>query len=260
MDDAGERKIPLENTYFTIGVFAKRAGVSVRTLQYYDSIGLLTPSKYSEAGRRLYCNDDVVTLQQIVTLKYIGLSLYEIKTLITMDAIELPQMLRQQKRILKEKIRQMKHVIHAIEVAEQVAETGTSMDLERFVDIIKEVNMSKESNWLDQFLTQDQQQTVQAQMGTLSEQKQQGEAWKQLFEDIQAYLSHEPDKTQEQILIDRWESLIYVTVGDDQRLQENVEEAYAQLTMHMAVANFPEEVREWLQKMQDASDFIKRSR
>lgn len=65
-----------------IGEFAKRSGVTVKTLLHYDKIGLLQPSLKTQAGYRIYCDEDFIKLQQIITLKFIGLSLEEIKQLI----------------------------------------------------------------------------------------------------------------------------------------------------------------------------------
>ena len=61
-----------------MGQLAKRGNVSIRTLQYYDKIGLLKPSSISEGGRRLYNDNDITVLHQIITLKSLGLSLKEI--------------------------------------------------------------------------------------------------------------------------------------------------------------------------------------
>ncbi len=63
----------------TIGELAKRMGVTVRTLQYYDKEGILKPSAFSAGGRRLYAAKDVVRLHQILSFKYLGFSLEEIK-------------------------------------------------------------------------------------------------------------------------------------------------------------------------------------
>ena len=59
--------------------FARLAGVTVRTLHHYDRIGLLKPSSYTSAGYRLYRKQDLIRLQQIVTLKFIGFSLNQIR-------------------------------------------------------------------------------------------------------------------------------------------------------------------------------------
>ena len=62
-----------------IGDLAKQTGVSVRTLHYYEEIGLLSPSHRTETGYRLYAEDDIIRLQQIVSLRQIGFSLAQIR-------------------------------------------------------------------------------------------------------------------------------------------------------------------------------------
>ena len=55
--------------YMTVGQAAKKMGVTVRTLQYYDREGLLPPSGESEGGRRLYTDKDLIKLHQILSMK-----------------------------------------------------------------------------------------------------------------------------------------------------------------------------------------------
>lgn len=62
--------------------FALRAGVTVRTLHHYDRLGLLRPSDYTASGYRLYGERDFARLQQIMTLKFIGLPLKQIKAIV----------------------------------------------------------------------------------------------------------------------------------------------------------------------------------
>ncbi len=74
---AKHRAIPLG--FMTVGEVAKKIGVTVRTLQYYDKEGLLSPSAESEGGRSLYTDKDLVILHQIISLKSLGFSLDDIK-------------------------------------------------------------------------------------------------------------------------------------------------------------------------------------
>ena len=60
--------------YMTVGQLAGKMNTTVRTLQYYDKEGLLTPSAVSEGGRRLYTDRDVIRLHQIMSLKSLGFS------------------------------------------------------------------------------------------------------------------------------------------------------------------------------------------
>jgi DNA-binding transcriptional MerR regulator len=65
---------------YPIGEFAKKTGQTIRTLHYYDEIGILKPSRISSSGRRFYSEDEMITLQKIVALKFLGFSLEEIKS------------------------------------------------------------------------------------------------------------------------------------------------------------------------------------
>ncbi len=66
--------------YLTVGELARRVGVTVRTIQYYDQQGLLSPSAKGPQNQRLYTEDNVKDLYRILTLKYLGLSLAQIKS------------------------------------------------------------------------------------------------------------------------------------------------------------------------------------
>lgn len=69
-----------EPEYFSVGELAQRVGVTVRTIQYYDQAGLLSPSAKGPQNQRLYTEENVQDMYRILTLKYLGLSLAEIKS------------------------------------------------------------------------------------------------------------------------------------------------------------------------------------
>ena len=81
-----DKKLPQD--YMTVGEMAKKMGVTVRTLQYYDKQGCSPPSAESEGGRRLYTDRDMILLHQILSLKHLGFSLDAIKNHLT--ALETP--------------------------------------------------------------------------------------------------------------------------------------------------------------------------
>lgn len=56
---------------YSIGQFAKKTGLTIRALRYYDEKGLLTPAHISQGGQRLYNDDNILTVQKIVTYKYL---------------------------------------------------------------------------------------------------------------------------------------------------------------------------------------------
>lgn len=75
---AGERNATV-STYMTVGEVADLAGVTVRSIQYYDQQGILSPSAKGRQNQRLYTPADIERLQCILVLKYAGLSLAQIK-------------------------------------------------------------------------------------------------------------------------------------------------------------------------------------
>jgi DNA-binding transcriptional MerR regulator len=73
-------------------------GVSVRTLHHYDAIGLLHPSKRLESGRRLYSSADLLKLQQILTLRYLGFQLRQVRELLERTDFDVLASLRIQRK------------------------------------------------------------------------------------------------------------------------------------------------------------------
>ena len=66
----------------TVNEVSKIAGVSIRTLQYYDQIGLLKPAEYTESGYRLYDDTAMERLQQILLFRELEFPLKEIKAIV----------------------------------------------------------------------------------------------------------------------------------------------------------------------------------
>ncbi|THG88706.1 MerR family transcriptional regulator, partial [Alkalihalobacillus alcalophilus ATCC 27647 = CGMCC 1.3604] len=87
----------------TIGQFAKLVGSTVRTLRYYDKIGLLTPKNLNKNGRKVYTRLDWELFQQIMILKHFGLSLNEIKEQMTNQKLKNRELLRVQKQLIEKK-------------------------------------------------------------------------------------------------------------------------------------------------------------
>ena len=70
---------------YTTGELAKKCGVSVRTVQYYDERGILVPTDLTEGGRRLFSEDDVATLETICFLRDLDISIKDIAEILKSD-------------------------------------------------------------------------------------------------------------------------------------------------------------------------------
>ncbi len=95
----------------TVHEVSKLAGVSVRTLQYYDKIGLLHPSKYSDAGYRLYADTDLERLQQILLFRELEFPLKDIRKIMESPDYDRNKALDQQITLLKLKKDHLENLI-----------------------------------------------------------------------------------------------------------------------------------------------------
>ena len=95
----------------TVNEVSKLTGVSIRTLQYYDKIGLLKPSEHTEAGYRLYDDTALERLQQILLFKELEFSLNEIKTIIDAPDFDRNKALEQQIELLTMKKEHLENLI-----------------------------------------------------------------------------------------------------------------------------------------------------
>lgn len=124
-----------------ISEFAKKSGVTVKTLLHYEKIGLLNPSGKTEAGYRIYTEKDFLTLQQIITLKFIGLSLKDIKSILYNNEENIEEMIKFQKEALEEKRRHLDTVIEVFLKAENKVKNTGFLEVENLIDIINITNM-----------------------------------------------------------------------------------------------------------------------
>src|SRR5689334_2954895 len=120
MVKGGQRVSDKAVRWYQASEFAELTGVTVRALHHYDRLGLLRPTRRTQAGYRLYGERDVARLEQIVALKFIGFSLKEIKTILDRNGLELSAMLRMQREIISRKRRHLDSAVAAIERAERV--------------------------------------------------------------------------------------------------------------------------------------------
>lgn len=126
----------MKKTY-TTGQLAKQAGVSERTIRYYDQKGLLKPSFIMENGYRCYDEHDVMQLEKILTFKYLNFSLQEIESIIKDDNQEtLQASLEMQIHLLENKIQHMLSLKESLLSAKDMLEL--SLNWHDLANIVKE--------------------------------------------------------------------------------------------------------------------------
>ncbi len=150
----------MDQRFYHTGQFAHKASVSIRTLRYYDKEGLLSPSQYTESGYRLYTNEDLVNLQQILALKFLGFSLEEIKALLRTAPQRLQDVLAQQKAMMREKRAQLDSIIQAIDETQQLLQADQG-NWESIVRVIQVIQMEQNKDWVNKYFTPKQRKQME---------------------------------------------------------------------------------------------------
>ncbi|WP_274648798.1 MerR family transcriptional regulator [Paenibacillus humicola] len=142
----------------TVGELARKCGVTVRTLQYYDKSGLLIPSGYSEGGRRMYSRRDIIRLQQILFLKSMGFSLREIKrkVLPADSTAELSQVFKHQRMLLAQQMAQLQQTITQLDKSMEELESDNEIGIERLLMITRASRADNPYSFLTRHISKEQ--------------------------------------------------------------------------------------------------------
>lgn len=149
----------MNENFLTISELANKLSVSTRTLRYYDKIGLLSPAHYNNSGYRMYRYNDLTKLQYILSLKFLGFSLNEIKAFVYENEENLSRILKNQKAMLKEKGLQIDAIINAIDETEVLLKTSDD-PCDSIIKVINAVQLSKKTNWLNTYLSSEQRKYI----------------------------------------------------------------------------------------------------
>ncbi len=122
---------------FTTGEIAKACGVTVRTIQYWDSRGILIPSALTEGGRRLYGEDDVRRCRIICFLRDIGLPIDAIGQLLREEdpGSVISLLLGQQRRVLEDEIGERRAKLERLTDLEKGLRNFGSVSVESIGDV-----------------------------------------------------------------------------------------------------------------------------
>lgn len=142
---------------FTIGEFGKRARITVRTLRFYEEVGLLVPTQKNSAGHRLYGLEELAKLQQIQALKFLGYSLQKIKDMMGNEANALAQLeksLPMQHRLLTEKRNELNRAIEAVERIQFIMKEGKPVTWEVLSSLLFQIEHEEDQiEWAKEHLS-----------------------------------------------------------------------------------------------------------
>ncbi|GAC1633786.1 MAG: MerR family transcriptional regulator [Ktedonobacteraceae bacterium] len=246
----------MDHQFYHISEFAHKASVSVRTLRYYDKVGLLSPSTYTESGYRLYTDTDFLRLQQILALKFLGFSLQEIQHCLRAEPMLLQESLAQQKAMMQERRTQLDTVIQAITDTEELLQAN-KLNWESIVHMIQVIQMTQTNDWREKYFTPEQLQQMEdlSKKHYTEEQRQQiaqwgknwGEEdqrvvtqqWDVVIAELKRLVStgQDPTDPEAQALVTQWKALVGEFTHGDAGIQQGLN------SMYQDVGNMPTEQR-----------------
>lgn len=219
------------NDTYMVREFARLAGVTVRTLHYYDETGLLKPSLHTAARHRLYRRADLLRLQQIVTLKQLGFSLDAIRALLDSPAFDMRQALRAQRQAIEQQIAQLQTVAQTLDqtlgtIERQGAE---ALDWEQLAALIHVLQATPKWQWAAQHFSPEQRAALEARGRDITpEQLVEWErAWAGVYAGFEAHRAKRPDHPAIQRLAGRMCGLLDTFTQGDAQAEQALAEVWA---------------------------------
>lgn len=130
--------------HWKVGDLAKLTGLTVRTLRFYDQIGLFSPSGQTESGHRLYNASDLSRLQQILSLRELGLSLEEIKAILTGEQFSPLEIINLQMARTKEQIQAQQRLLEQLRHIARSMQGKSALTVDDFTELMQAMKKSHE--------------------------------------------------------------------------------------------------------------------
>ena len=213
-----------------VNEFAAMAGVTVRALHHYDRLNLLKP-KRNESGYRLYSVRDLERLEHIVTLKFLGIPLRQIKDMLERDGTNLLETLEGQRLALEKKRELVEQAIRWIREAERSVRRDGVPETAALKKIIEVIEMQNNADFMKRYYSDAAQAKLAERRREWNPelQAQATQAWTDLFRDVEAAIEDRTDPASEraQGLASRWKQLVSEFTGGDAEVSEGLKRAWA---------------------------------
>ncbi len=201
-----------------IGELAKQTGLSIRTLHYYDEIGLLSPSDRNEIGHRLYSDEDIIRLQQILSLRQLGFALKEIRECLENPDFSLSQVINLHRDRMREQIALSHTLLERLNGVARELEITKSVAVENLIQVMETITMS------EQYFTPEQQEVIEARFPDVEPE------WQELITKARAEMSKGTDLNSPSVqeLARIWQWSMKTLIRGDRPLYESLVKAYQQ--------------------------------
>jgi len=217
---------------YRVKEFAALTNVTVRTLHHYDRIGLLRPRRRSRNGYRAYAERDLLRLQQVVTLKFMGFRLEEIRRILARPRYAVSRALTVQVEAVEREIERLTRASRALRETAADLAAGGRIDWTKLIRIMEELKMSEQNKqeWTKKFFTEaDLKEFTEIGKNYDAEaMKAYQDKWTALIEEVKANLNADPAGPVAQDLARRWTEHLDAAYGGHPELKQKIGQAYQQ--------------------------------
>jgi DNA-binding transcriptional MerR regulator len=207
-----------------VGDLAKRTGLSVRTLHYYEEIRLLVPSHRTTSGHRLYAVVDVVRLQQIKSLRALGFSLDEVRECLRSPGYSPIKVIEDHVARVREQLDLQRQLVERLDGLLRLLRRNEATDIEAFLKTIEVMTM-----WEDKF-TPEQRAEIRGRGAELGQDKihEIEQEWAKLIADMRAEMEKatDPKDARVQAIAKRSRELVKIFSGGNTAIEDTLRDAY----------------------------------
>jgi len=248
---------------YRVKEFAGLTKVTVRALHHYDHIGLLKPSGRTESRYRIYTEQDLLRLQQIVTLKFMGFSLERIKAILARPNFAVRKALGIQIEAVDAEIGRLRRASKALRRMAEALDRGGHVDWNKVIKIMEVIQMSDEAKkeWTKKFFSEADMNEFEEIGKKYTPERMQDyqNKWAALIAEVEKNLGVDPAGSLAQSLADQWAALLKEGYGGHEGLLQKIGKANQEAMKtghHPATPTgkppFDQKVWEFIQKAGDA--------
>lgn len=214
--------------HWKVGEVAELAGLTIRTLRYYDQICLFSPSQYTESGHRLYTKADLERLQPILSLKQMGMSLEEIQLLLSNPEKQtVAEILQTQISRVKKEIEVQQKLVAELENALSAAHSNRTLSISELTKLMEALKMNKEK-----YFSKQQLDTMESRYENADKQllKQAEQEFNGLIKEIRLEKEKgaSPSDKKVQDLAKKWNDIVNAFSEDDRTFRKQAEHFHAE--------------------------------
>lgn len=203
--------------YLSTGELSKLLNVSVRTIRYYDQIGLVEPFKKEPGGKRFYSKENILNLQKVLLLKSLNLSLEDSRRILAEQSME--TILLAHKTLLKEEIERLHASLNHTQSLLNLLDLQDSLHWKDLISLV--AGADKEKEWR-RYFSKEQQTTLKSQLPKLESDDSTTKKWINLIKRIELCLEKgiTPQSREGQLISEDADLLSAETFGNNPELTE----------------------------------------